>query len=167
MSSKSHVLRKTDNALKAFCDAAAIAGISAVASPAFPSRVVREKETAGKELPVLICNSESAKRGRAKNWLVTGSLLLKTDPTTDENADNLATSDAQEDAVIEALEEHVPPDDRPQPLADAIQAAAVAAGVVAANEFLMTAFSIVNVSAGFDDDEVWTFSVDFTATVIA
>jgi hypothetical protein len=158
-----HVLRKTDNALKAFFIAAGITGLTA-------ANICRTKETAGKSLPVLILNSETAARKRAKNWEVSGTLLLKTDPTTDAGADNLDASDAMEDAVIEALETLIPIDDRPQPLADAITAAAVAsadAWALLANEFMMTACTIGNVSAGFDEDEIWTLSVDFKATVIA
>lgn len=160
MSNQSHVLRKTDNALKAFFVAANITGLTT-------DNIVRTKESSEKELPVLICGSEAAARNRSKNWLVTGSLLLKTDPTDAANESALDVSDAMEDAVVEALEALIPADDRPQPLADAITAAAVAAGTVAADDFMMTAFTLTNVSSGFDEDEIWTLSVDFTATVIA
>jgi len=158
-----HVLRKTDNALKSFFVAAGIAGLTA-------DNIVRTKESAGKTLPVLILNSETAARKRAKNWEVTGTLLLKTDPTDDNNEDNLEASDTMEDALVAALETIIPIDDRPQPLAEAITAAAIASPndwVVAADEFMLTVFTIVNVSAGFDEDEIWTLSVDFKATVIA
>lgn len=158
-----HALRKTDNALKSFFIAAAIAGLT-------KDNICRNKESAGKTLPVLILNSETAARKRARNWLVTGSLILKTDPTDDANDSALDASDTLEDAVIASLEAIVPDDDRPQPLGDAITAAAIAsteAWAVEANEFMMTGFSITNISAGFDEDEIWTLSVDFTATVIA
>lgn len=160
MSSASHAIRKTDNALKAFFVAQSISGLTT-------DNVVRTKETTGKTLPLLICNTESAERQRSKNWKVTGSLLLKTDPSTDDNEDNLTISDALEDAVLETIETLVPADDRPQPVADAITAAAVAAGVVDSTEFMMTTFQISRIATGFDEDEIWTLSVDFTATVIA
>lgn len=158
-----HVLRKTDNALKSFFIAAAIEGLT-------EENIVRTKESAGKELPVLILNSDTAARKRARNWEVTGTLLLKTDPTTEQNESNLDVSDTLEDAVVQKLEALIPEDDRPQPLADAITAAALAstaAWKLESTEFMMTAFTIVNVSTGFDEDEIWTLSVDFKATVIA
>lgn len=160
---RSHVLIATDKALKAFLEAADIADLD-------DDHIGRNKEIVDKEFPVLICGSESAERGRAKNWKVSGSLLLKTDITDEAGVVTDAqkeASDAMELAVLDALEDKIPGDDRPQPLADAITAAAIAAGVVASNEWMMTAFTPVRVSAGFDEDEVWTFSVDFTATVIA
>lgn len=161
MATGGHVLTATDAALKAFFDAAGISGLS---------NVVRNKEMSDKGLPVLICASESGARGRARNWEVTGSLILKTDVT---DSDGLVTSgqlDASTDlesAVLDALEDEVPTDDRPQPLADAITAAAVAAGVVLDSDFMMTSFRILRVNAGFDEDEIWTFSVDYSAIVIA
>lgn len=159
MATAGHVLTATDSALKAFFDAAAI----------IPS-VVRNKEMADKGLPVLICASDAAVRGRAKNWSVTGSLILKTD-ITDETGQvteaQLTDSTDFETALVDALEAHIPDDDRPQPLADAITAAAVSAGTVLVTDFMMTGIIINRVDAGFDEDEIWTFSVDFTATVIA
>lgn len=160
MAQPRHVLRKTDIALKAFFVAANIEGLT-------DANIVRTKESAGKTLPVLICNSENALRKRAFNWEVTGSLLLKTDPTDEENNSALEASDTLEDAVIAKMEALVPADDRPQPLANAITAAAVASGQVVGTEFAISAFTINRVSAGFDEDEIWTFAVDFTATVIA
>lgn len=155
-----HVLTALDSALQAFFAAAAIPGLDA-------TQIVRNKESVDKELPVLICSSENAERKRARNWLVSGLVLLKSDPTTDANEDNQVATTTMEAAVLERLESFVPADDRPQALADAITAAGVANSVVAANEFAVTAFTIKSVSAGFDDDAIWTFSVDFTATVIA
>lgn len=163
MATAGHVLTATDTALKAFFAAAAIAALPA-------ANIVRNKEMADKGLPVLICASDAAARGRAKNWSVTGSLILKTDITGEDGlvtAAQLAASTALETAVLDALEALIPDDDRPQPLADAITAAAIAAQVVLANDFMMTGFMITRVDAGFDEDEIWTFSVDFTATVIA
>lgn len=154
-----HVLLATDSALKAFYDAEAIAGLT----------VVRGKESSDKSLPILICSSNTAGRKRARNWEVTGSLELKTDIT---DADGKITgaakqaSDDLEKAVLAAIEDLVPPDDRPQPVGDAITAAAIAGNVFTAQDFMMTGLMIQRVSAGFDEDEIWTFSVDFTATVI-
>ena len=155
-----HVLTATDAALKAFFTAANISGLPAAS-------IARSKESTGKTLPVLICNSETAVRKRAKNWEVTGSILLKTDPSTDENGDNLAASSIMEAAVLDALESNVDEVDDPHGLANAITAAGVADGSVIASEFLITAFFIKQVSAGWDEDEIFTFSVDYNANVIA
>ena len=160
MSSSRHAIRKTENALQSFFVAQSISGLTA-------DNIVRTKETAGKSLPVLICNCDQAERQRSRNWKITGSLILKTDYSTDENEDGLDASDEMEDAVAQAIESLVPSDDRPQPVADAITSAAISAGSVASDEFMMTAFQLNRISSGFDDDEIWTFSVDFTATVIA
>ena len=163
MATAGHVLTATDAALKAFFVAAAITDLPA-------ANIVRNKEVSDKGLPILICATDTAERGRAKNWKVTGSLILKTDITDDDGvitAAQLAASTAMESALVDAMEILIPNDDRPQPLADGITAAAVTAAVVLAAEFMMTGFFITRISAGFDDDSIWTCSVDFTATVIA
>jgi hypothetical protein len=163
MASQGHVLTATDAANQAFYLAAGIEGLE-------EGHIVRNKEMSGKELPVLICASDTAVRKRAKNWEVTGSLILKSDITdADGNVTEaqLAASTAMETAVLDALEDLIPDDDRPQPLGDAITAAAVAAEAVEATRFMMTGFMINRVSVGFDEDEIWTFSVDYTAIVIA
>ncbi len=160
---RSHVLIATDKALKAFFTAANLAGLAA-------ANIGRAKEVVDKSFPVLICHAHSALRKRAKNWEISGLLTLKTDITDDTgqvtDAQKLA-SDALELALLEALESYIPEDDRPQPLAAAITSAAVAAEAVNANEWLMTGILLRNVATGFDEEEIWTFSVDFTATVIA
>ena len=155
-----HVLSATEGALKAYFEAAGISGLDA-------SNIVRTKESSYKTLPVLICACETAERKQAKNWLVKGSLMLKTDPTSDTNDDRLAESTVLEASVVEALEAIVPRTDQPQPLADAITAAGIASGAVLVNEFMMTSFTINSLTSGFDDNEIWTFAVDFNATVIA
>lgn len=159
MSAQGHVLTATDGALQAFFIGSAIGGLE--------GSIYRLKESADKFLPVLICASESAARKRAKNWLVTGSIILKMNLNKEDNTSNLTESTETETAVLNALEAFIPDDDRPQPLADAITYAGIAAGAVAADEFLMTAFTIGNVGQGYDEDGVWTFTVDFSATVIA
>lgn len=163
MATAGHVLTATDSAIKAFFDAAAITDLPA-------AQIVRNKEISEKSLPVLICATDSAARKRAFNWEVTGSLILKTDITDDDGmitAAALTASTTMETAVLDALESITPTDDRPQPVADAITAAAVAAGVVLSTDFMMTGFMVNRVSAGFDEDEIWTFSVDYTASVVA
>jgi len=155
-----HVLSATEGALKSYFEAAGISGLDA-------NNIVRTKESFGKTLPVLICSCENATRQRAKNWLVKGTLLLKSDPTTDTNYDNLDASTTMEANLVEAMETNIPIADQPQPLANAITAAGIAAGSVIVDQFLMTAFTINSLTTGFDDDSIWTFAVDFTATVIA
>lgn len=160
---RTHVLTATDKALKAFFIAAAIDGLAA-------ANIGRAKEVVDKTLPVLICHTHSALRKRAKNWEVSGTLTLKTDITDASGQvtdDQKLASDALELAVLEALETYIPGDDRPQPLAAAITSAAVAAEAVNSTEWLMTGILLRNVANGYDEEEIWTFSVDFTATVIA
>jgi hypothetical protein len=163
MATVAHVLRYTDIAWREFL--ISDAGISGLTS----DQIVRTKESADKDLPILICNAENAVRKRAKNWEVTGSLLLKTACTDTDGqvtAAALTTSDDLETALLEKIENVIPIDDRPQPLADAITAAAVVSAI-ASTRFMMTACVINRVTSGFDEDELWTFSVDYTATVIA
>ena len=152
-------LKAVDQSLKAFFDAAAITGLAAV---------VRGKETSDKDtFPILICASESASRLRHKNWQVSGSLILKTNLTVaaGSEAATLVESDEIEADVLDLLESPVPDNDLPQPLAAAIQAAAVAAAVADADKFLIVDFMVKTLSAGFDDDGNWTFTVDYTAIV--
>lgn len=162
MATMGHVLTAIDAALQAFFRAAEIADLP-------DTSIVRGKECVNKELPVLICACDRADRKRAKNWEVTGSIKLVTDPTNDAgevSETKLDASTVMETAVIDTLEGYVPSNDRPQPLAAAITAAMIASGLATADTFLMTAFSIQRVSAGFDDDSVWTLQVDFLAQVI-
>jgi len=157
-----HVLTATDAALQTFFRGADIADLQ-------DASIVRGKECVGKELPVLICACDKAERKRAKSWEVTGSIKLITDPTDvsgDVSETKLDETTTMEAAVLNTLEDYVPADDRPQPLAAAITAAMIASGLSTADTFLMTAFQIQRVSAGFDSDSVWVFQVDFLATVI-
>ncbi len=163
MPTAAHVLIYTDAAWQALLRAANLTGLTA-------DQIVTNKESADKELPILICAADAAVRGRAKNWQVTGSLMLKTDATDAAGqitAAALAASSATETAFLEAIETIVPIDDRPQPLGDALTAAGIAADKFAANTCMITGCMIGRCSAGFDEDGLWTFSVDFTATVIA
>ncbi len=160
---RTHVLVATDSALQAW--------LASLQIPELPiERIVRNKEASDKALPVLVCNSAQAERGRAHNWKITGSLELKTDISGADgqvSTEAKAASDALELVLLDAMENITPTDDRPQLLGDAITAAAIAAGAVASNEFMMVDCYIQRISAGFAEDTLWTFSVDFAATVVA
>jgi len=154
-------LRAVDQALQAYLQSLSIPNLDS-------GSILRLKEVPDKTaLPVCICAAENATRGRHKNWLVTGSIVLKTDLATDPGNEStqIADSDELEADILDAFESEIPDNDQPQPLAAAIQAAAVAATVVDADKLLIVDFMLKGITAGFDDDGGWTWTVDFGATV--
>lgn len=154
-------LKAVDQSLVAYFVAQGITGLN-------KNNVLRLKETGDKtELPILICAATNATRRRHKNWEVDGSIVLKSNLSTDPNeADTqLATSDELETDIFDALETNTPDNDRPQVLAAAIQSAAVAAAVVDSDKFLIVNFMLKSCSQGVDADGNWEWQIDFLATV--
>lgn len=160
MAERRHVLKATDNALKAFL----------VSEGVLESEQIGGfKEVDGKSYPFIVCASLSAERLRAKNWKVSGSITLLTSSTADPGTSDakLEHSDEIETDLLEAFEQYIPADDYPQAVAGYIQAAAIDAGAVDANEFNMSSFMINKVEADSNEDGSWSFVIDFTAGVIA
>lgn len=162
MADSRHVLKLTDLALKAFF----------VSEGAFETdKIFRFKEVPdGASFPYLVIASVTAERLRAKNWSVKGTIVLYTSSTkpntSTASADIVATSDKLEYAVLDSLEQYIPADDNPQPLANEIQAAAVAAGVISSDEYLVSAFYILKTEADAHDEGFWSYSIDFDAKVV-
>src|SRR6185369_5638257 len=98
-----HVLRATDKAFKAFLE-------SELSPETFPAaQIVRHKEVTDKQGPIIVCATENGTRKRAKNWVVTGSLIIKTESIgePEQEQSNLDTSDALEAALLDALEQYI------------------------------------------------------------
>ena len=162
MASRRHVLKATEMAVKAFFESEDIEYLP-------DTSILRLKEYVDRNPPLLGISADSAQRGRAKNWLVTIGLVLKTtvrgEPSRDQN--HLDFSDDMELAVIDALEQYVPATDQPQPLAQAIMAAAVAAGVVDPDKYMMNDCKITDIEQSNDADGHYVLGIGLSATVIS
>lgn len=153
-----HVLQATDNAIRAFIISEGVVDTS---------RVFTFKGVDENEYPFVVCASTSADRLRAKNWKVSGEIVLCTSHASNvgEADDRKEESESLETDLLEAFEQYVPGDDTPQQLAAAIQAAAIAADTVEANEYLMTSFYINRIDRDVQANR-WEFKIDFVASVV-
>lgn len=128
-----------------------------------PVTFVPARWDVGKSLPLVIVVSDTATRTRAKNWDVSGRILVRT-PLQNEDGNSLADqSTALELAIVKAFEDYVPADDRPQPLCAAINAVATAQSF---SDFMLTNFRIADVSITEEEEEFWEFTINFRATVL-
>ncbi len=160
MPDRRHVLQATDEVLRAFCISEGVLATDHI----FTFKSVDEEA-----YPFLVCAALGAERMRAKNWKVTGVLSLHTSNLAQvgEADDRKEESDDLETTLLEALEQYIPGDDLPIPLASAIQAAAIDADVISASQYLMTSFYINKVDRDVTEKGNWQFQIDFTASVIA
>ena len=125
-------------------------------------QIVPGKYDLNKPLPLVICKTASADRGRAKNWSSTGQITVLTPLLNEQGVSLEEESNALEFAVLAALENLVPDDDRPQPLCNAINAVAATEGFA---DFMLTNFMIQSIEAD-EDEEFWRFNINFKATVL-
>jgi len=156
-----HALFNLDRILVAFFNqASGVFDFSGYAGQ--PVQIVPGKYDLEKELPLVICKTDTSDRGRAKNWTATGRIIVRTPLLNDQGLTLEDESSALEFAVIAALENIVPIDDNPQPLCDAINAIATANDF---DDFILTNFMIKGIESD-DEDEFWQFTINFTATVL-
>ena len=158
-----HLLTSCDAALQAFYRSKNITGLP-------NANIVRNKESVATLPLMLTCAFVRAERKNGRQWEVFGSIELASDPVDDAGDITVARLDAtteMEKAVLNSLEDSVPASGQAQPLAEAIMAAANAANAIEPTEFLITSIAVKSVASGFDDDAVWTFSVDVMAKVVA
>jgi len=127
-----------------------------------PVSFVPAKHDVTKPLPVVICATDSGDRGRAKSWNTSGSIIVKTPVMSDQGVLMAEESNELEFAVLKALENYVPDDDRPQPLCAAINAVAAAEGY---DNFMLTNFQISSIENS-EDEDCWVFTINFKASVL-
>jgi hypothetical protein len=117
-----NILSKTDRALVAFL-------ISEAAGTA--DNIVPSKRSLSKELPVVICFTESAKLEAEypANYRVSTSVIVKTPVLDDDDASGVADSEALQAAVFDCFKKYITDDSDDSALAEQISIAARAAAV--------------------------------------
>ena len=165
MATNAHALVNTDTALVEFFNGELEGALAVLISPGDPSKTIVPGKNAGtKTLPVIICESDTAKRTRAKNWEITGRITVKTPFQDAKGVSLIDSSKALEFAVLGAMEQYIPADDQPQPLAAAINAAAAE---VLSDNFLLTKFFITDLTADQNEEGTfWVLTIGFTATCL-
>jgi hypothetical protein len=155
-----HALFNLDRMLVAFLQSET--NVSAFDGYGSTVSIVPGKYDISKPLPIIICSTDRADRGRSKNWTSTGSISVRTPLLNDQGVSMEDESSNLEFEVLRAFENYVPIDDLPQPLCAAINSIAATEGYA---DFMLTNFQIMGIDST-EDEDCWIFAINFKATVL-